>query len=413
MMIRYCSAVVLAAVVVAAAAADAPTLHDARLRWLKGNYEEALSLYEDLAKDPKTRTDAIVGQSRALEGVGEYDKALDVVEAALKDAPKESKLLARQAELLYLRGRLDDAEKAADAVVNAAPPEDSSSFQARWVRAQVYRDRGDTAKADAEFRWFVRYYSDRSNNDNDIKDPEELLIVGLAGTENARWHNLSNQFVFILQTLYVDAEKESNKLKEPLWRAEYQAGMLLLEKYNQPEALSSFDKALTMNPRAAEVLVGKGEAALQKLEIKQADGFADQALKINPRLPVALRLKTDVQLESGDLAAALATVEKALAVNPRDEHTLARQAVCLQVMKKKDDADAIVKAVEKNDSKPAVFYYDLGERLEDRRYFDDAETYYQKAKAAQPMMPGPAGARPSEHAPGPRGEGCPAARRRV
>ena len=87
-----------------------------------------------------------------------------------------------------------------------------------------------------------------------------------------------------------------------------------------------------MNPRAAEALVGKGEAALQKLEIKQADGFADQALKINPRLPVALLLKSDVQLDSGDVAAALATVEKALAVNPRDEHTLARKAACLQVM---------------------------------------------------------------------------------
>jgi len=55
----------------AAVAADAPTLHDARLRWLKGNYEEALSLYEDLAKDPKTRTDAVVGQSRTLESVGD------------------------------------------------------------------------------------------------------------------------------------------------------------------------------------------------------------------------------------------------------------------------------------------------------------------------------------------------------
>ncbi len=391
-MIKHLSAALLVAGVAAGAAADAPTLQDAHLRWLKGNYEEALSLYEDLAKDPKTKTDAVVGQSRALESVGEYDKALDAVDAALKDAPKEAKLLARQAELLYLRGRLDDAERAADAALDAAPPEALASFQARWVRARVYRDRGDIAKADTEFRWFVRYYSDRSNKDDDIKDPEELLIVGLAGTENARWHKLSNQFAFILQTLYVDAAKESDKVKEPLWQAEYQAGELLLEKYNQPEALRSFDKALAINPRAAEALVGKGGAALQKLEIKQADGFADQALKINPRLPAALLLKADVQLESGDVSAALETAEKALAVNLRDEHALARKAACLQVMKKKDDFDAVVKAVEKNDPKPAVFYFDLGERLEDRHYFDEAEAWYQKAREAQPMMPGPAGA---------------------
>lgn len=156
---------------------------------------------------------------------------------------------------------------------------------------------------------------------------------------------------------------------------------------------------MAINPRTAEALVGKGGAALQKLEIKQADGFADQALKINPRLPAALLLKADVQLESGDVSAVLETAEKALAVNLRDEHALARKAACLQVMKKKDDFDAVVKAVEKNDPKPAVFYFDLGERLEDRHYFDEAEAWYQKAREAQPMMPGPAGAGPPEHPP--------------
>src|SRR5436305_305159 len=105
----------LVAAVVACAAADAPSPHDARLRWLKGDYEESLSLYEDLARDAKLRTDAVVGRSRALESVGEYDKALDAVEAALKDAGRGDAtppLLARQAELLYLRGRWDDAGKA-------------------------------------------------------------------------------------------------------------------------------------------------------------------------------------------------------------------------------------------------------------------------------------------------------------
>jgi len=140
-------------------------------------------------------------------------------------------------------------------------------------------------KADAEFRWFVRTYTDRSNKDDDIKDPEELLIIGLAGSENARWHNLSSQFKFILQTLYVDAEKEADKAKEPpvagrvprpgrsCWRSTTARGARLVRQ------------GADDHPRAAEALVGKGRAALQKIEIKQADEFADQALKINPRLP--------------------------------------------------------------------------------------------------------------------------------
>ena len=314
-----------------------------------------------------------------------------MVDAALKDVPKGAPLLARRAELLYLRGRWDDAEKAADAAVDASKPDELAHFVGRWVRAEIHRDRGDIAGADKEFRWFVRTYTERSNNDNDIKDPQELLLVGLAGSENARWHNLSKQFTFILQTLYVDAEKEAEKAKEPLWQAEYQAGALLLEKYNQPEALDSFDKALAINPRAAEALVGKGEAALQKLEIKQADGFADQALKINPRLPAALLLKSDVQLSGGDVAAALADAEKALAVNPRDEHALARKAVCFEVQRNQAAYDAVVKTAETNNPKPAVFYFDLGQRLEDQRRYGNAEICYKKAAELQPMLPGPAG----------------------
>ena len=38
----------------------------------------------------------------------------------------------------------------------------------------------DFDKADVEFRWFVKTYTQRSNEDKDIKDPDELLLVGLA-----------------------------------------------------------------------------------------------------------------------------------------------------------------------------------------------------------------------------------------
>ena len=409
---KHLSAALLAAGAVACVAADAPSLHDARLRWLKGNYDEALSLYEDLAKDAKLQTEATVGQSRALESVGEYDKALEVVEAALKDAPKETPLLARQAELLYLRGRWDDAEKAANAAIDASKPEERPTSSPAGSAPRSTATAATSTKADKEFRWFVRTYTERSNKDDDIKDPDELLLVGLAGSENARWHDLSEQFVFILQTLYVDAEKEAEKAKEPLWPAEYQAGVLLLEKYNQPEAIDSFDKALAMNPSAAEALVGKGVAALQKLRDQGGRRLRRPGARRSTRgCPTPCACKRDVHLASGDLTAGLADADKALAVNPRDEHALARMAACFKAMHKADDYGAVVQQVEKNNPKPAVFYFDLGERLEDRRYYDDAETCYKKAAELQPQLPGPAGTpRPALHAPGPREGGRPAAR---
>ena len=185
------------------AVAAPPTMKEAREHWLRGNYGEAREMFEALAKDSKLRPAATIGLSRALESEGEYDKALSAVEAALKVSPKDAGLLARQAELMYLRGRWDDAEKAANAAIDVS----KDHFLARWVRARIYRDRGEMKKADAECRWFVRTYVQRDQKDDPIKDPEQLALVGLAGAENARWNNLPDQFEFILNDVYKDAFK--------------------------------------------------------------------------------------------------------------------------------------------------------------------------------------------------------------
>lgn len=359
--------------------ADEASLKEARKRWLKGNYEEARELYETLAKEDKTRDAARIGLSRVAQSQGEYDKAQEIIETALKDSPKNADLQARLAEAHYLRGRWPEAEKAAETALEIS----KEHFLARWVRAQIYRDRGDLKKADAEFRWFVRTYTSRSNADKDIKDPDELLIVGQAGCENARWNNLSDQFQFILTDVYGDALKND----PDFWPAENEAGTLLIEKYNRGEALDAFDKALKINPKAAEALVGKGVTALQKFDIKDAEQFAEQALKINPHLLEALNLRADVHLASGDVAKALGELDQARKINPRDEAVLGRVAACLHLQRKREELDKLVKEVEEHDPKPGMFYYYLAEQLDDRRRYDDAEAYYKKAAELRPMLP--------------------------
>jgi cellulose synthase operon protein C len=360
-------------------AAEGPSLKDARTRWLKGNYEEARGLYETLTKDPKLKSEATIGLSRVLQSQGEYDKALESIDAALKDDGKNGNLLARRADLLYLRGDWDGALKAAeDALAKVG-----DHLLARWVRARILFDRAEFDKADAEFRWFVRTYSERDNNDNPIKDPDELLLVGLAGAENARWHALSDQFEFILTEVYGDALKN----EKDFWYAELQAGLMLLEKYNRGEAHAAFDKALALNPNAAEPLVGKGQAALEKMDIKEAETFAERALKLNPHLPEALRLRADVHLATGNVAKAMQELDAARKTNPRDELTLGRIAACLLLEKKTEEFDKLAESVAKFDPKPGVFYLQVASRLEERRWFVDAEKYYKKSAELRPMLP--------------------------
>lgn len=359
--------------------AAGPTLSQARERWLHGNYRTARNLYEALLKDPASHDGAVLGLTRTLESQGDYDQALHTLDAALADAPKSADLHAQRAETLYLRGRRDEAETAADRAVALK----DDSFLARWVRAQIYRDRTDDKRTDAELRWFIHTYSSRSDQDKDIKDPDELLLVGLAGAENARRHKLADQFTFILNDVYGDALKAD----KAFWPAEYQAGALLLEKYNRGEALASFEKALAINPRAALALVGMGKAALQQLEFRSAEQFAERALKINPKLQEALQLRADVYLATGDTEHALLELARAGRVNPNNEETLARAAACRYLQHRPDEVTKLARQVEAFDPRPGRFYFILADRIEEHFRFDDAEKYYEKAVALRPLRP--------------------------
>ncbi len=358
--------------------ADASALKEARERWLRGNYAEAKSLYEKLTKDPATQIPATIGLSKALQSQGEYDKAFEVVATALKAGPNVD-LLARRAELYYLRGDLEHASKDANLAIEMKP----ECFLGRWIQGRIYWDRADLKKADDAWRWFVRTYSERSSKDNDIKDPDELYLVAMAGAENARWHSLSDQFRFILTDVYGDALKADKNF----WLAEYQAGVLLLEKYNRGEALTALDKALAINPNSAEALTAKGVSSLQRFEARDAEQFAERALRINPRLTEALRLRADLCLMTSDTAGAMKFLEQAKAVNPVDEETAGRICACLLLEKKPDECKALIDKISKIDPQPGLLYQTIASTLEDRKRYQESEDFYKKAIAARPMIP--------------------------
>ncbi len=368
--------------------ADAPKkwsagdLAEARKRLLAGNYEEARGAFAEAAKkDAKLAPLAAIGTAQTFREVGEFEKALDTLNAAAKATPEHPDVLAARADLLYDLGRWDDAEKDADAAV----AKKENQLRARWTKARVLRERGGLDDADKAFRWVVRHYTARSNADDDITDPDELLVVALAGAENARWHSLSRQFSFILNEVIGDALKAD----PDLWPAEFVAGSMLLEKYNRPDAGDAFDKALKINPKAADALVGKGQSAFIKYEFTDAESFADQALKVNPKHAAALRLKADVQIMGGDFPAAEKLLSTAKAVNPRDSHTLGRLAAIYLLQRRDKDFDSVVKDVEAFDTKPGLFYYELGHALEERKRYADAEKYLRKAADLRPMLAGP------------------------
>lgn len=366
---------------VAGFAAEKP-LAEPRKRLLHGNYAEARTGFLEAARaEPQLAPQAAIGVSRCDRETGEYETALTTLDQAIKSHPDHADLLAERADLRYALGRWDDAEKD----VAAALARQENQLLARYTQARLLRERGLIDDADQAFRWVVRYYTARSNADNDITDAEELLIVAACGAENARWHRLSRQFSFILNEVLTDALKNN----PDFWPAEQMAGDMLLEKYNRPDAANAYDNALKINPKAADPLVGKGRTALSKFDVKDAERFAEQALHQNPNHPAALRLMADVELIASQWTAAEKHLRKARQVNPRDAATLGRLTAVNLILNRKADAEAIIREAEAFDKKPGSFYFELAECLEERKRYAEAETYYLRAAELRPMLPGP------------------------
>jgi tetratricopeptide (TPR) repeat protein len=380
---RYLCACLAALACTPLAHAGGKALAEARERLLRGNYGEAREQYADLAKKAEHRVAAALGISRAWQAEGQYDKALAALDKALADSPKNADLHAARAELLYTRGRWDDAQDAARKALKLARDQ---HFLAHWALAQVLRDRGELLKFNTELTWFVRAYNKRLDEGGDFTDLDDLLLVGLASCERARQdRRLNDQFQDVLSDIWGEAAKKDKSY----WPAHYQIGRLYLEKYNYGSAEKSFTAALAINPRSAETLTAKAALALQRYEVKDAEDYADRALRINPSLTEALRVKADILLLGGDIPGALKRLEAARAVNPRQESTLARVAACLHLQKKGDAFKAVVEEVEKYNRKPGLFFADLGERLEERKLYKEAEAHYKTAIRLRPTLAAP------------------------
>jgi tetratricopeptide (TPR) repeat protein len=346
-------------------------------RLQRGNYAEARAGYEELLKTEKPLA-AYRGLAACERAEGRYQEALDTLAGGLKAFPDEPSLLAARADLFLYLGKWDEAERDASAAIK----KDEANFLARWVKVRLLRDRGDIPAADREVRWFVKTYSDASAAGKEITNPEHLLLIGLAGAENARWNNKPQQFAFILNEVYRDALKAD----PDCWQAENQAGRLLFEKHNRADAAEAFDKALKINPKAVEALVGKGMLCLDELDSQGAGRFADQALKVDPKHPEALRLKADARLAEGDAQGAERLLLAARLTNPCDEATEARLAVLAHLARKPDGVRAITREVEKFCPKPGRYFAEMAEVLSSRKQYARAEDCYKSAMELRPDL---------------------------
>lgn len=400
---RFLIAVVTMVIVAVSqvAMANEELLAEAQEELQVGDYEDAAKWFQKLIDqedlNESSQVAACIGMSRVYSEQGKYAEAEGVLEKGLEQLKDSPQLWAKVAELHFQTGKQTQAQRE----VRKALDLDSQNLLAKLIKAHLLAEKGEIEEATAEYRSFVRIY-----NRLQPTEWETLITIGNGAAVYARWESVSPIFRFVVNTLCEDALKDNSDC----WQAHILAGNLLLEKYNEGQALPEFHSALEINPQCAAALVAMARASVQDSKFDLADGFADQALKINPNNVQALLVKATVQVYSENHDGAKQFLGKALKINPRHQEILGVLAAIEvlentrfvpeqmeavlngnlegQVLEAGEFARIYSELIQRN-PKPGVFLETVGTVLDSRRKYDHAEVFYRKAIEVMPQLSGP------------------------
>ena len=344
-----------------------------------GKYAEAAQmLQKTLASKPDgspERREAVLLLWESLRITGKLKEARELCDGFLKTDPKDSTIVSLKAELDYETGHYKDAKDAFDKLI-AADPGNERAWALRTFVLRTLNDQ-DGLKQTADH--FFELYQKKAEyyNSQDVKDPLELAYIGLG----FQYEDPKSAF----ETCFLLAEdlvaKRAVKAPEVyLWSAR-----LAHEKYAFKFAQERYAKLLEMRPKLPDALSGMASIVLQTMHnLDDVEKLLKESLAVNPNHIESHLLHAAVDLEEERHEDAKKHLDAALEVNPNDLHALALLAFYYIDLSQPGKASEIEKRALAINSKCSDYYCDIGEIMENKRGFNTAAPYYQKAMDLDP-----------------------------
>ena len=163
-------------------------------------------------------------------------------------------------------------------------------------------------------------------------------------------------------------------------------GELLLEKYNRPEAIKSFQAALAGDSTHAEAHLGLARA-LASENPPAAAASARRALEFNPSLTGALVVLAELALDAGRRDEAREEVQRAFAINPNDLPALALNASIPMLEGRTDEFERGVERALAVHPKYSEVFRIAAEQVAHQYRFDDAAALVKQGLTLEPEAP--------------------------
>jgi Tfp pilus assembly protein PilF len=288
---------------------------------------------------------------------GKRDEAEKLAAARGASDPAAAAVLA---QLLTARGKYREAQALLEPIVAREPAGDAA-----LELALLYRTIGRSGDAQPIFLAVYRPGATSS-------DPAVLFRAARAAhaLNRARDANI----------LYRDAERAGADpaMVETTW------GRLFLEKYNRPEALKSFQAALTADPQWAPAHAGLARV-LEDEDPPKAAEAAEKAIAIDPDLADPHLLLAGLHLDDDRDKEARAELDKVLAFNPSQLEAHAMLAAMAYVKDDKATYDREVATVLAINPAYGEVYRVTGQQAASHYRFEEAAALAEKALTVDPL----------------------------
>jgi tetratricopeptide (TPR) repeat protein len=344
-----------------------------------GKYQEAENLLKKRLPlcpegSPEWRQTALT-LIEAERIVGEQPEAKELCAALLKADPKNYTAQLLEAELDFETGEYPKALEAYNRII-AAQPENERAWALRTFVLRTLSDR-DLLKKTAEH--FYELYQNKLDyfNSDAVKDPLELAYIALGFQDE----DPKTAFEIGYQMAEELTAKRGLQLPEIfLWSAR-----LAREKYAFGLARERYEALLKMRPHYPDALAGVASIILQTdHRLDEAEKLLAEALAVNPRHSEANLLHAMMDFEEDRYDSAKKHLDAALAANSNNFAALALLALYYLDLAQPEKAAAIdARALALNPHCGDYFCF-IGEAMENKRIFNNAAAYYQKAIEIEP-----------------------------
>ena len=248
---------------------------------------------------------------RSLRLAGNYQQALDLARDELRLDNNNARLLNELGELEYITGDLDAAIAHFQQVIDLA---DIDLLMAQWNLAEIHHHRGEQQLAQGFYQEIREAFQTRPG-----LNARDLYAIANATRRLGR----SDPQLFKEAVQLFDQASRMNPSEVDAGIA---LGELLLEKYNNQEALEVFKEVLSRNDKHPLALLGLARS--QHFDYSsEALLTAQQVLELNPNLVPARVFMSRLYLELEQYEDAKFEVQRALEVNPVSLEALAVLAV--------------------------------------------------------------------------------------